>query len=96
MQNEESAVEPSPTETDREGRLIAHRLVIEMLIEEVARLQGDTEAFWTRFEDYFQVQDHQEDPGALPDRAFGIEAASSAEIRRLVTTVRRRCRGSRD
>jgi len=72
------------TETDREGRLIAHRTILQVLMREVAARSADPEHLWTALQDLYQFQDHEEDPGVIPSEAYGIEAAAAAEIRRLV------------
>lgn len=79
----------SSSEIDREGRLIAHRLILEALMRELAAQSGDADRFWARLEELFQVQDHEEDPGIVTSDAYGIEATAALEVRRLVEGARK-------
>ena len=61
-----------------EGRLIAQRKVIARLVA----LLGDADLrVW--LDARSTMQDHQEDPGAVPAPGVGIEVALADEIRRI-------------
>lgn len=66
-----------------EGRLNAQREVLAVLLACAMRDQ-DAEDLIAELETGQVVQDHQEDPGALPDRAFSIEAAAAQEMQLLL------------
>jgi hypothetical protein len=79
---------PSPN-TDQEGRLIAHRMILQALIREAAARSEDGDGFWERLDELCHFQDHEEDPGVVSSEAYGIEATAALEVRRLVETARR-------
>ena len=54
----------------------------------VAAAGGETR-LWERLEE-FQFQNHQEDPGALPTRAFAIEAAMMRELKLIAEQAKAR------
>jgi hypothetical protein len=86
-------MDTSSTGTDREGRLIAHRMVLEALIREAAARSDDADGFWERLDELCHFQDHEEDPGVVTSQAYGIEATAALEVRRLVETARAGARG---
>lgn len=57
-----------------------------MILASVMRQPGNDIA--RRIDEGATVQDHQEDPGALPDQAFAIEAATAREWQLLVARAR--------
>lgn len=72
-----------------EGRLLAQRKVLARLLVE---LQGDALDDFLAHRDH--VEEYSEDPGAVPDPAFAVEAAMAEEIR-LIREAAERFRGSR-
>lgn len=74
-----------------EGYLHGQRAVIAMILAEMLA-QGD-DAFMRRIEGLLEFAHHQEDPGAVPDAAFAIEAAAAKEIRQLLERARALCSG---
>lgn len=78
-----------------EGRLFAQRRLLVRLLAEVAPGLGG-QAWLDRFmPDTTSVADAQEDPGAVPDAAFAVEAAVAQEQRLMAAEVRRILAGSR-
>ncbi len=65
-----------------EGRLNAHRKVLATLLAWAMRQPGNDLA--RQIEAGTCVQDHGEDPGAIPDPAFVIEAAAAHETQLLL------------
>ena len=72
---------------DIEGRLIAQRKVLARILARVCEPDGRT--LLNAFEADGVFQDHQEDPGAVPDSAFAIEAGMADEMRLIVEAARR-------
>ena len=71
-----------------EGRLNAQRELIAMLM---ARLtDGPEDPLWAIVEQSLEVQNHQEDPGAVPDAAFTAEAEMAREFRLIVERAKSR------
>ncbi len=63
-----------------EGRLIAHRRILQFVLREFARTpEGErvVDALWERL----TLQDGQEDPGAVETIGMGIELAAADEFR---------------
>ncbi len=71
-----------------EGRLAAQRRVLQWLLLRAARKPADLEDLLKALDETYPPPDHQEDPGAVPTRAFGILAASTAELRLLLDPVK--------
>ena len=69
-----------------EGRLMAHRKVMAMLLEHCGDANGLREALEARLE----VQDHEEDPGVVTSEAFAIEAAIADELRLIMDAAKLR------
>jgi hypothetical protein len=65
-----------------EGRLNGQREVLAAILAHLMSDSGD--GFARRIEALLEISDHQEDPGAVPDPAFAIEAASALEVRLLL------------
>lgn len=68
-----------------EGRLNAQREALALLL---ALAAGREKAVWDRLDEALQLQNHQEDPGALPSRAFAIEAAMMRELKLIMEQAR--------
>lgn len=73
-----------------EGRLNAQRETLTLVIALLARLDATSERMWAELEDRFQVQNNQEDPGALPSSAFAIQSAMMREFRLIADDARAR------
>lgn len=72
-----------------EGKLFAHRRLIQMLIKQLATQHDEPEKFWAQFDENRIVQDHQEDPGVVqPDLAFAYNSVTEFEYTRLVEEAR--------
>lgn len=69
-----------------EGALIAHGRLIGWIAAHLAGREGL--ALVDEIERRLVVRDGAEDPGAVPDRAFAVERAADAEIRRLLRLAR--------
>jgi hypothetical protein len=67
---------------DLEGRLNAQR---EVLSRVMARLvEGPGDPMVAALREALGVQNHQEDPGAVPHAAFAIEAAMTRELEQIL------------
>jgi hypothetical protein len=71
-----------------EGRLVAHRHVIQQLLRKLVLEPQDLEDLVAAAGATAPMLDHQEDPGAVPTDAFAIHAASAAELRLLLESVK--------
>ncbi len=71
-----------------EGSLLAHRRLIEALFAALVAQSSDGAAVVDAIERRVGVCDGQEDPGAVPDRAFAVERAAEAEIARTLRAIR--------
>lgn len=71
-----------------EGHLIAQRKLLAMIIAELAEQGGETR-IWDFLEERSVMQDHQEDPGAVPTEALAIEAAVAEEMSLIADAARR-------
>jgi hypothetical protein len=69
-----------------EGRLNGQREVLAAILAHLMGASGN--AFDQRLEALLEISDHQEDPGAVPDPAFAIEAASALEVKLLLDRAR--------
>ncbi len=73
-----------------EAKLIAQRQILAQLLAFVALgREAGAAAADELLRDGFVPQDQQEDPGAVPDPAFAIEAAIATEKRMIVEEARR-------
>lgn len=70
-----------------EGRMHGQRRILALLLAE-AMARGE-DGFAARLEGLSFAPDHQEDPGAVPDPAFAIEAAAAQEARSILRQARR-------
>ncbi|WP_209427196.1 hypothetical protein [Pararhodobacter sp. SW119] len=77
---------PTMSPPELEGRLNGQREVLAVLLAQMMAQAGDDTA--RRIESLLEISDHQEDPGAVPDPAFAIEAASALEVRLLLERAR--------
>jgi hypothetical protein len=69
-----------------EGRLNAQREVLGMLI---ARIATDDGRLLDALRGTIAVQNHQEDPGALPHQAYAVEAAMMREFELILEIAAR-------
>ena len=74
-----------------EGRLFAQRKVLARLLAELK--SADLDAFLAERD---HVEAGEEDPGAIPDPAFAVEAAMADEIRQIREAARRFTSGAAD
>ncbi|MEZ5779777.1 MAG: hypothetical protein R3E44_15585 [Paracoccaceae bacterium] len=80
------------TNAEIEGRLLAQRQTLARLTARVAADPGGAVWLEEALPDNPIPQDGQEDPGAVPDAAFAIEAARADELRMIGIEARRRLR----
>ncbi|WP_147272164.1 hypothetical protein [Phyllobacterium salinisoli] len=73
-----------------EGRLVAQREVLGLVLALLARQTDAGERFWDELEGRAAFQNQQEDPGALPTGAFATQAALMREYRLIVEEARGR------
>lgn len=78
-----------------EGRLLAHRRLLGLVLAELDRL-GAARAVGDALRDLQVLQDGQEDPGGVPDSALDLALASTGEIRAIETVMRRHLPGGRE
>lgn len=69
-----------------EGVLAGHRRMIEILLAVAVEIRGAS--LLDDLEKRLGFEDHEEDPGVLPDAAFAAERAADAEVRRLLRSAR--------
>ena len=82
---------PAMTAETLEGRILAHRRVLGLLLAE--RIQsGAAPGLLDALSDAQVMHDGQEDPGAVPDPALGVALAMTDEIREVTAEMRRRMR----
>jgi hypothetical protein len=67
------------TNEEIEGRLIAQREVLRVLLQRMLGYSGASQLV-SELEELLDVQNHQEDPGALPSKAFAVEGAKLREL----------------
>jgi hypothetical protein len=73
-----------------EAKLIAQRQVLaQLLAQSILDPDNRAKAADAFMRDGFVPQDMQEDPGAVPDEAFAIEAGIAEEKRLIVEEARR-------
>ncbi len=82
--------EPSALPPAAEGALLAHRRLIEAVFAVLVADHADGHGVIDDVERRIGAPDGQEDPGAVPDRAFAVERAAEAEIARTLRAVRER------
>ncbi|BBE72831.1 hypothetical protein [Oharaeibacter diazotrophicus] len=71
-----------------EGRLAAQGRLVELLVAAMALSSRDPAGLVDDIELRLGPQSAEEDPGALPDRAFAVQRAADAEIERMLRSVR--------
>ncbi len=80
---------PNNIDPETDGRLLAQRRVLSRLMVEVMRMPDRRDRLEEFMRESSGVHDGQEDPGAVPDPAFAIEAARAEELMRLREEVDR-------
>ena len=71
-----------------EGRLLAHRRLLGLVLAELGRL-GAARAVEDALCDLQVLQDGQEDQGGVPDGALELALAATDEVRAIETIMRR-------
>ncbi|WP_237683946.1 hypothetical protein [Pseudaminobacter soli (ex Zhang et al. 2022)] len=71
------------TNEEIEGRLIAQRDVLRVLVQRMLGYPGASKLL-SELDKLLDVQNHQEDPGALPSKAFAVEGAKLSELELLL------------
>jgi hypothetical protein len=66
-----------------EGRLLAHRRILQLIVGELAGSMGG-ERVASLLRERSTLQDGQEDPGAVETVGLGIEMAVAEEFRRII------------
>lgn len=85
-----------PTPASLEGRLIAQRQLLALIVAALADDGGgQADRLWSFLEERSQFQDGEEDPGVLPSSAAAIEGAVADELRLIAETARRYARPRR-
>lgn len=74
------------TEDTLEGRLLAHRRILQLVIAELSRAPGG-EKLIEALRERSTLQDGQEDPGAVETPGMGIGLAAAEEYRLLVDGI---------
>jgi len=69
-----------------EGHLHGQRAVLAAVLAEL--LAQGNDGFAERIEGLLMAPDHQEDPGAVLEPAFAIEAAAAQEVRLILERAR--------
>jgi hypothetical protein len=70
-------------EQTTEGRLLAHRRILQLILRELAGSSAGTRVA-ALLRDRSTMQDGQEDPGAVETDGMGIELAVAEEFRRVL------------
>jgi hypothetical protein len=73
---------PGMSPLEIEGRLNGQREILATILAQLMAQSGD--GFTRQLEALLEIPDHQEDPGAVPEPAFAIEAAAALEVRLLL------------
>ena len=74
------------TNEEIEGRLVAQRDVLRVLVQRMLGYPGASELV-SELDRLLDVQNHQEDPGALPSKAFAVEGAKLRELELILEGV---------
>ena len=88
-------IEPGMTEPSYQAldaRLDAQRRVLAWILEQMIATPAQLEHLLANLDQSVIQQDHQEDPGAVPNEAFGPNAIFAAEMRAILDPVKRRHR----
>ncbi|MBZ7927672.1 hypothetical protein LAC81_37690 (plasmid) [Ensifer adhaerens] len=75
-----------------ELQLIAHRKILTALLASSASLPEQWERIMFHLRDDLVVQDHEEDPGVVPDADFAFQYALTEEMRTILTRAEVRAR----
>ncbi|WP_312796912.1 hypothetical protein [Tianweitania sp.] len=78
------------TSFELEGSLNGQREVLTLILTHL--LRNPDEAFTKALEERLAPSNQQEDPGAVPQAAFAVEAARAREIKRMVDDAKARVR----
>lgn len=78
------------TNLELEGRLNAQREVLAIVLARLAPSPDDP--LWASLEETFELQNHQEDPGAVPHSAFAVEGEMARESKLIVERAKSRAR----
>jgi hypothetical protein len=73
-------------QTELEGRLLAHRRLLQMIVGELSGTPAGERLNWW-LQERSTLQDGQEDPGAVETEGLGLEFAVAEEFRRIVGGV---------
>ena len=73
-----------------DARLDAQRRVLRWILARMVTTPAQFADLIENLDQSLIPQDHQEDPGAVPDDAFGPNAAFAAEMRAILDPVKRR------
>lgn len=76
------------TKLGLEGRLNAQREVLSLLVARIA--DGPSDRLLEALRETLAFQDHQEDPGAVPQAAFAEEAAMRREFELILEAAEHR------
>ena len=76
-----------PNVESLEGRLMAHRKLLALIVAELADGAGGRR-LWSFLDERSQFQDAEEDPGVIPSPGLGIEGALADELRLIAEAAR--------
>lgn len=80
-----------------EGALHAQRETLALILAWLADMaDDDAEALWTAMEERAELEDHQEDPGAVPADGLAIEGAMMTEFQLILRAARARLAEQRE
>jgi hypothetical protein len=72
-----------------DARLDAQRRVLRWILARMVTTPEQLQDLLDNLDQSVIPQDHQEDPGAVPDEAFGANRAFAAEMRAILDPVKR-------
>ena len=78
-----------PAFTVLDARLDAQRRVLRWILARMVTTPAQLDDLLENLDQSLIPQDHQEDPGAVPDEAFGANRAFAAEMRAILDPVKR-------
>jgi hypothetical protein len=79
----------NPNHAMLDARLDAQRRVLRWILARMVTTPEQLEDLLSNLDQSVIPQDHQEDPGAVPDEAFGAIRAFAAEMRAILDPVKR-------